>query len=103
MAGMSMQEMAAGDSQQTVTANSPAMAAHPSIGEMGVCEKQSCDGGSSALNIPNRNFDSHFHSALAIPEIPRAEKSLRFMHGARDGISKIHTYIASPTPTSLRI
>ncbi|HEX3371806.1 MAG TPA: hypothetical protein VHS08_04775, partial [Candidatus Acidoferrales bacterium] len=57
MAGMSMQAMGASDGEQAVPMDLPAMAAHPSLGEMNVCEKQSCDGDSSALNIASRNFD----------------------------------------------
>ncbi len=103
MAGMAMPEIAGDSGRQTVSADSPARGAHPSIGEMGPCEKQSCDGSSAVLSVTVRNFDSHFHFTFAVTEIPLAHAALELFHGARDGIEVLRVHDTSPQSLSLRI
>src|SRR5271169_1386433 len=47
MAGMTMPEMANGEDQHAAPAISQSKASHPSVGEMGPCERQACDNGSA--------------------------------------------------------
>jgi hypothetical protein len=103
MPGMTMPQMGASESDQKVTANSRAMAAHSSIGVMGICEKQSCGGDTPALNIASRDFDSQFHIALTITGLPLVSKSSASSHDARDGIRNIKIRVTNHKRLSLRI
>jgi len=103
MAGMTMPEVAGGESQQTVSAATPANVAHPSIGEMGPCEKQNCDNGSAVSAKTTRSVDSHSHTLFAVAGTPRADDPLTIIHGARDDIAPFHIRDGSPLHISLRI
>ena len=96
MAGMTMPEMANGEDQQAVSAISRLKASHPSIGEMGPCEKQACDNGSAVFAKTTRSGDSHFHSILAIAETPRADGALTLLRDARDDIATYQVRDGSP-------
>ncbi len=103
MAGMTMPGMANGEDQQTVPAISRLKASHPSIGEMGPCEKQACDNGSAVFEKTTRSGDSHFHSILAIAETPRADGVLTLLRGARDEIATYQGHDGIHLHLSLRI
>jgi hypothetical protein len=103
MAGMTMPEMASGGERQAVSANSQARASHPSIGEMGPCEKQACDNGSAISATTARSGNSHFHSILAASETPRDLGALKLFHDARDDVATHHVRDASPLQLSLRV
>jgi hypothetical protein len=103
MAGMTMPEMAKSEDQQAVPAISRLKASHPSIGEMGPCERQSCDNGSAIFAKTTRSGDSHFHSILAIAETPRADGALTLIRDARDDIAKYQVRDGSPLHLRLRI
>src|ERR1700683_4458294 len=68
MAGITMPEMAGGEGQQAVNTAALAIIAHPSIGEMGPCQKQACDNGFAVSAKTTRSVDSHSHSPLAVTE-----------------------------------
>src|SRR6266851_236893 len=80
MDGMAMPEMASGEGQQTNFAAPRANIAHPSIGEMGPCEKQACDDSSAVSAKTSNSIDSHFHSILVVTETPRVDGALRSFH-----------------------
>ena len=103
MAGMTMPEMAKSEDQQAVPAISRLKASHPSIGEMGPCERQSCDNGSAIFAKTTRSGDSHFHSILAIAETPRADGALTLIRDARDDIATYQVRDGSPLHLRLRI
>jgi hypothetical protein len=103
MAGMTMPETAGGDGQQAVTAAALPSVAHPSIGEMGPCEKQNCDNGPAVSAKTTRSVDSHSHSFLAVAGAPRADDALTIFHDARDDVASYPIRDASPLHISLRI
>ena len=103
MAGMTMPEMASGEDRQTVSAISRAKASHPSIGEMGPCEKQACNDSSVVSAKTGRSVDSHFHSILAVTDAPRDDGALKLFHDARDDVATHHVRDGSPLQLSLRI
>lgn len=103
MAGMTMPEMAKSEDQQAVPAISRLKASHPSIGEMGPCEKQACDSGSAVFAKTTRSGDSHFHSILAIAETPRADGALTLIRDARDDIATYQGRDGSSLHLRLRI
>jgi hypothetical protein len=103
MAGMTMPEMAGDEGQQAVTAAAPSNVAHPSIGEMGPCEKQTCDNGSAVSAKTTRSVDSHSHSLLAVAGTSRADDALTIFHGARDDVASFRVRDGSPLHISLRI
>lgn len=103
MDGMTMPEMAQSENQPAVSAISAAKASHPSIGEMGPCERQPCDSDSAVSVKTNHSVDSHFRSILAIPETPRTDNASPLFHDARDDIATYHVRDASPLHPALRI
>jgi len=103
MAGMTMPEMASGEGQQDVPAISQSKASHPSIGEMGPCERQACDNGPAVFAKTTRSGDSQFHSMLAVAETPRAVGAITLFHDARDDLATHQVRDAIPLPLSLRI
>jgi hypothetical protein len=103
MAGMTMPGMAGGGGQPANSVAARANTSHPSIGEMGPCEKQNCDNGSAVSAKTTRSVDSHSHSLLAVAGTPRADGALPFFHDARDDIAHYRTLDASPLHLSLRI
>lgn len=103
MAGMTMPGMAGGEGQQADSAAAPANLGHPSIGEMGTCEKQNCDSGSAVSAKTTRSIDTFSRSHLAVTEARLAVDALTIFHGARDDIASFHIRDGSPLHLSLRI
>jgi hypothetical protein len=83
MAGITMPEMGGSQDLQAVPAISQAKAPHPSIGDMGRCEKQACNGGSAALAKTNGSVNPNFHSIPAGIETPRAMVAPPYFQDAR--------------------
>lgn len=103
MDGMAMPEMNQGQGQQTGSAVSSAKANHPSIGEMGPCEKQPCDGDSAISTKTNHSIGSQNNFVLAMIEIPRADSAPPLFRGARDDLATHHSPDTSSLARSLRI
>jgi hypothetical protein len=103
MAGMTMPERGSSASKQAVSAISRTNASHPSIGEMGPCEKQSCDSDTPVSARMTLSIDSQFHSILADSEPPRANCAPTLFHDARDDIAHYLPSGKSPLHLSLRI
>jgi hypothetical protein len=103
MAEMTMPEMANSESQLAVSAISRSNWGHPSIGEMGPCEKQACDNGAAVSVKTARSVNSQIHSISAVTEIPRAYQDLRLFRDARDAITAHRVLDESPLHSSLRI
>jgi hypothetical protein len=103
MAGMNMPETAGGDGQQAVSAAALPSVAHPSIGEMGPCEKQNCDNGSAVSTKTTRSVDSLSHSLLAVAGAPCADDALTMFRGARYDVASFPIRDGSPLHISLRI
>jgi hypothetical protein len=103
MAGMTMPGMALGEDQYAVSAISRTIASHPSIGEMGPCEKRSCDSDSALSAKTTRSIDSQFQSTLAVAETPRDDGALTLFPDARDDIARYGRRDGIPLQLSLRI
>ena len=103
MAGMTMPKTASRKVQAADSAISPAGAVHPSIGDMGLCEKQACDSTSAVSTKATRSVVSHFNSLSALIEAPRAEVAQLPIHNARDDIAASSVHTGTPLPLNLRI
>jgi len=103
MDGMAMPEIAHNQDQDEGSAILGANAEHPSIGEMGSCERQSCDGDSAISAKASRPFAPQYDLVLATFEIPRADGAPPIFHGARDDIAVRHFRDKDPLHLSLRI
>jgi hypothetical protein len=103
MGGMTMPAIASSGDQPAVSTPAHPKASHPSIGEMGPCERQACDNGSAIFAKTTRSGDLHLHSILAGTETPRAEGALKLFHDARDNIAHYRPSDGSPLQLSLRI
>src|SRR6266700_2390525 len=68
MPGMAMPEIAHGEDLPSVSAMAESKSGHPSVQEMGACERQACDSGSAVSAGTNRSPNSHFLFAVALTE-----------------------------------
>ena len=103
MDGMAMPEMAQNKDQLTMSTMSRANANHPSIGDMGPCEKQPCDGNSAVSAKTSRSVDSQFHTILAVTETLDAPEILKRLHYARDDVATYYIRDGSSLHLTLRI
>lgn len=103
MAGMTMPGMAKGEDQRAAPAISRLKASHPSIGEMGPCEKRACDGGLAIFAKTAHSGDSHFQSIFVVSETPRADAGIVFLRDAQDEIAMHQVRDGIPLHLSLRI
>jgi hypothetical protein len=103
MDGMAMPKMNHGQGQQAGAVISRAKANHPSIGEMGICEKRPCDGDSAVSTRANRSAGSRNNFVLARIEVPRADSAPQLSHGARDDIATHHVRGTCSLVRTLRI
>jgi hypothetical protein len=103
MDGMTMPELAQSEPQPGVPAISQAKAIHPTIGEMGPCERQACDDGSAVSAKTSGPADSHFYFILAINETPRVDSAPPNFRDARDDVTQHRQQDGIPLQISLRI
>ena len=103
MDGMAMPEMAGGEGQIAVSARAERMPGHPSITEMGPCERQSCDTASAVSARSVRTAAVDFHLILALVEAPLAARASPVFHDARDDLATTLPRDGSPLLVSLRI
>ena len=103
MAGMTMQEMGGGQDQQTISAISETMPHQTFIGEMGPCERQSCDNSSTVSAKVNGLGDTHFHLILAVTESLRADDAQALFRGARDDFASFRPHNRNSFQLSLRV
>jgi hypothetical protein len=103
MDGITMRGMAHSPEQKAASAISGVMPNHPSIGEMGPCEKQSCDGDTAVSEKTRRSLPTQHNLILRIAENPRLISAARLIRDARDDIATHHIRDGSPLHLSLRI
>jgi len=103
MAGMAMPEMGSGNIQQTEFAATHAEPGHPSIGEMGPCEKQTCDDNVSIIAKASCSADSHFHPLPAVADTSSVDGAPPPFHDARENVSSDIPRHPGSLPVSLRI
>jgi hypothetical protein len=103
MAGMSMPEMAAREGQPATCEISRSRAPHPSIGDMGPCERQSC--GQITLVSANaiRSQAPRLRAIAVIAPPPSAIVTARRIHNARDDVASDRPPNESSPPMNLRI
>jgi hypothetical protein len=79
--------------------------AHPSIGDLGPCERQSCDGSSFVATSAGRSNVARVSLVPAIVQNLAAAVAAQILHSPRDGISRPapYPYQGSPLPQILRI
>ena len=87
MDGMAMPEMATDEDPTTVSANAGGMPSHPSIGEMGPCERQSCDNGSAISARTPRTATPQVHLVWAPVEALLPAHAPTVFHDARDSVA----------------
>jgi hypothetical protein len=103
MDGMAMPGMVGGQDQIAVSAKAEGMPGHPSIGEMGPCERQSCDNGLAVSARTSRMTAPQVHLILAPIEAPLAARASSIFNDARDDIATGFPRDGSPLLLSLRI
>ena len=103
MAGMAMPAMTNGEDRPTISDISQAGAAHPSIGDMGPCERQSCDNGSFASVKANRTGASRLSLVLTIAPNRLADASPALSHDARDDVASALPSHRNSLPLNLRV
>jgi hypothetical protein len=103
MAGMSMPGEMNNEARPAVSEISQTRPAHPSLGEMGLCERQSCVAPTTISAKSNRSTTSQFRLALSIAPLPSANVSLPAFHDARDDVAQPRSDCGRPRPISLRI
>jgi hypothetical protein len=103
MDAMAMPGMNYNQDQQTGSAISGARANHPSISDMGPCEKQSCDG-DSAVSTKANGSSAHRHElVLALIEIPHADGAPPIFHDVGEDIAIRAFQDGRPLLITLRI
>jgi hypothetical protein len=103
MDGMAMPEIAHNQDQDEGSAILGANTEHPSIGEMGPCERQSCDGDSAVSANASHSLAPQHNFILAIFKIPGADSAPSLFHGARDDVAAHNGRDGSLFHLSLRI
>jgi hypothetical protein len=103
MDGMAMPEMEQNQGQQTDSAISSVKAIHPSIGEMGPCEKQSCDGDSAISAKAYSSFAPGHNLIGGIIEFPHADGAPPLFCTAQEDIAARAFQNEGPLRITLRI
>ncbi len=102
-AGMIMPEMGGSQDQQAIPAISVPKPQHVTIGKMGPCEKQACDGNSAVSARMNGSNNSHFHLNPAVARTPRVVDAQTLFRCAREDVANDHLKDETPLRLSLRI
>lgn len=102
MSGMDMPETPSQMAQSPDSVVSPGHAAHPSIGDMGPCEKQACDS-SAVATKSSRSGDSHFQVLLVATRTHGAEVAPVLFRSARDEVTTRFSYSGPSLRLNLRI
>jgi hypothetical protein len=103
MSGMAMPGVSDSATSPSISEMSPAKAAHPSIGDMGPCERQSCDKGSFVFAKAGRSGTGRINSILPAAKNASDVAAPRIFYGARDDGARFPSFKASPLSTILRI
>ncbi len=103
MARTDMPETPGEMGQPSYSAISRAHAAHPSIGDMGPCEKQACDSRSAISEKSSRLGDWNFQLLFAAAGAPRADAAPALFCVARDEITRQFSVDGSSLHLNLRI
>ncbi len=105
MNGMAMPGTNDADSggRQLVSAPSHAETRHAVVGEMGPCERQSCDQGQAVAAKANQPGAEQFQAIFIVAGFPSASSLQATFHDARDDLVFRSHSIHSPLSISLRI
>jgi hypothetical protein len=103
MDGMAMPGMEHNQGQRTDSAISSVKAIHPSIGEMGACEKQPCEG-DSAISVKARASSAPpLNLILAVIKIPHSDHAPPLFSAAREDIATRAFQNERPLRIALRV
>jgi hypothetical protein len=103
MAGMTMPGMQGAAGQQLGSTAERARTGHPSIGDMGPCERGSCDGLTAVLARASHSVLKSFHFAHRVAATGRSGLNSPDIHEAREDLAHDFPRRASLFPLSLRI
>jgi hypothetical protein len=103
MVGMSMPDTDATADPLASFTSSRENANHPSIGEMGPCERQNCDSGSAVFARSSRSVASGRHLFLAVTGKFRVREMQIPFHDARDDVATYPMRGGNLLPLTLRI
>jgi hypothetical protein len=103
MSRMSMPGLSDSATPSSTSEMSPAKAAHPSIGDTGPCERQSCDKGSFVSLRAGRSGTARMNLILPATKNASAGAAPRIFYGARDDAARFPSIKLNPLSTILRI
>jgi hypothetical protein len=103
IAGMTMPEMPGVAGQQISSTTERARTGHPSIGDMGPCERHSCDGGTAVLAHASHSVLSSFCFGATVAVAREVDLGPPDFHEARDGLAYDFPRSLIPFRLSLRI
>jgi hypothetical protein len=103
MSGMAMSGMNDAEVQPSTSGMSHAKSAHPSIGDMGPCERQSCDKGSFVFVKAGGSAVQRVEAALPPTQFSLGDAGLQIFRGARDDVAPFASFHASSLNLILRI
>jgi hypothetical protein len=89
--------------QPSTSGMSHAKSAHPSIGDMGPCERQSCDKGSFVFVKAGGSAVQRVEAALPPTQFSLGDAGLQIFRGARDDVAPFASFHASSLNLILRI
>jgi hypothetical protein len=103
MSGMAMPGVSDSATPPSTSDMSPAKGAHPSIGDMGPCERQSCDKGSFVFVKAGRSAARSVQAAPPALRVSLPAIGLQIFHGARDDAAPFSSLRATSLSVVLRV
>ena len=88
---------------QIVLAPFPSDAHHAFVGEMGPCERQSCDQDASDISKSTRIITPQFHTLLTIVHFPQVDGLQTIFYNPREDIAVFDPNHRFPLSISLRV
>lgn len=103
MPGMAMPSMATGQMPAPNSAISRAHSGHPEIGDMGPCERQSCDKGLFVFVKGRSSETGRASSAVVVGPISATDVSPQTFYDVRNDATGFRTFPANPPTLILRV
>lgn len=103
MAGMAMPEIATDLGQPPSSNISRAKAAHPTVGDMGPCERQSCEKNTFVATKAGRSSVAQVSAVQAVSDGHAFDGIPQLLHGACDKPARIELPSANRLPRVLRV
>jgi hypothetical protein len=103
MSGTAMPGASESATPPSTSEMSPAKAAHPSIGDMGPCERQSCDKGSFVFVKAGRSAARGVQTAPPVLRVSLPAAGLQTFRGARDDAAPLSPFRTISLSLVLRV